>query len=118
MADASSTNLRAGRFTAMPDIMPTMDAAESEGTMSDLTLERFKSYSADFVSIDRKVIKRMGRREKELKRMHSSQKALSLLSGIANKVKLWKFLVIYEKNECIKKSILLQVWRRSCFEMF
>ncbi len=63
----------------MPDMVPGVEVHDTEGMYS--TLERYKSYSADVVNIDRKIIKSMGRRERELKRMNSTQKAFSVLSG-------------------------------------
>ena len=81
IADASTPNIRPYKFTAMPDIMPVMESHENEGKISEHTLERFKPFSADIVAIERKVIKKMERREKELKRMNATQKAFTLLSG-------------------------------------
>ena len=74
-------NLRGTRYTAMPDMVPGVDSHESDGSYSEQTLERFKSFSTDVVNIGRRIIKAMGRRERELKRTTSSQKAFSLLSG-------------------------------------
>ena len=83
VADVNTPNIRPCRFTAMPDIMPVMDSYESEGKVSELTLERLKPYSADIVAIERKMIKNMERRERELKRMNTTQKAFALLSGLS-----------------------------------
>lgn len=79
--DVSTPTLRSYRLTAMPDIMPVMETYENEGKISEHTLERLKTYSADIVAIERKVIKKMERRERELKRLNATQKAFTLLSG-------------------------------------
>ena len=79
--DVSTPTLKSYRLTAMPDIMPVMDTYENEGKISEHTLERFKTFSADIVAIERRVMKKMERRERELKRMNTTQKAFALLSG-------------------------------------
>ena len=79
--DVNTPTLRSYRSIALPDIMPLMDTYENEGKISEHTLERLKTYSADVVAIERRVLKKMERRERELKRMNVTQKAFALLSG-------------------------------------
>ena len=79
--DVNTPTLRSYRSIALPDIMPLMDTYENEGKISEHTLERLKTYSADVVAIERRVLKKMERRERELKRMNATQKAFALLSG-------------------------------------
>ena len=81
LSEGNLAYLRTTRLTTMPDMLPEGESIEGDGLLSEHTLERYKSYSADIVHVDGKTIRAMLRRERELKMTSSVQKAFALSFG-------------------------------------